>query len=154
ERREYDDIEANIVRADGAQRRVVITLHPLPEEDGKTIGFVTTMRDITRRSAAETQLRLLADLAAGLSAMNEPEDVGRFALGMIMPIVDADIGSLLQLDPDDDVLRMVSSVGARAQDADRFRQIPLDLPSPAVDAVRLRELVVVTDDPQGEYPLL
>src|SRR5262249_47741346 len=150
---EYGDIEASIVRADGAQRRVVITLHPLPEQEGVS-GFVSTMRDITRRAAAEAQLRLLAELAADLGATNEPEEVGRAALAILMPVFEADVGSLLHLDKEENALRIVTTVGTLPEVSDRFRRIPLDLPSPAVDAVKLRELVVVVDDEARAYPAL
>jgi PAS domain S-box-containing protein len=154
EQREYGDIEATIVRADGVRRQVVLNIHPLPEIENVVPGFVTTMRDITRRKAAEAQLRLLADLATELSSMNEPEEVGRAALALLMPEVDADLGALLQVETDDDVLRIVTTVGTNPDIVERFREIPLDLPSPATDAVRLRELVVVVDDDAGAYPTL
>jgi anti-sigma regulatory factor (Ser/Thr protein kinase) len=131
-----------------------LTLHPLPEVDNGVPGFVTTMRDITRRAAAEAQLRLLAKLATELSSMNEPEEVGRAALALLMPELDADVGALLQVEEDDRELRIVTTVGSDPTINERFRQIPLDLPTPATDAARLRELVVVVEDEAGLYPTL
>src|SRR5262245_51074774 len=152
ERADYDDIEASILRADGSRRRVVLTLHPLPDANNSAPGFVTTMRDITRRAAAEAQLRLLADLATELSSRNEPEDVGRAALALLMPELDADVGALLQVEEEIGQLRIVTSVGTDPAVAERYRHVPLDVATPASDAVRLRELVVVVHDDGQAYP--
>jgi diguanylate cyclase (GGDEF)-like protein len=53
-------VDVKVDRGDGTTADVVVTSSPLTDDDGRFIGFVGTMQDITDRKIAEEQLEKLA----------------------------------------------------------------------------------------------
>jgi diguanylate cyclase (GGDEF)-like protein len=53
-------VDVKINRGDGTVADVVVTSSPMTDDDGRTIGFVGTMQDITDRKIAEEKLEKLA----------------------------------------------------------------------------------------------
>jgi diguanylate cyclase (GGDEF)-like protein/PAS domain S-box-containing protein len=53
-------VDVKVVRGDGSFADVVVTSSPMTDGDGRTIGFVGTMQDITERKIVEQKLEKLA----------------------------------------------------------------------------------------------
>lgn len=73
----YNDLEFEIVTREGLTRWMAVSWQPMYDDDGKHLGFRTSVRDITDRQSLKEQLRLY-------TPTKTPAESGSFA-GVLAP---------------------------------------------------------------------
>lgn len=109
-----------------------------------------------RRTESEQELRMAAELTAGLARAVSVEEVARAVIELGLPALGADAGSVYLLDPDHRRLRQLAIEGYTADQRRQYATIDLDVRIPITDAARTLESVIIAsrDELRERYPHL
>lgn len=61
DKKSYNDLEFEVVTRNGEYRSMAVSWQPMYDDDGKHLGFRTSVRDITERQGLKEQLRLYTE---------------------------------------------------------------------------------------------
>jgi signal transduction histidine kinase/ActR/RegA family two-component response regulator len=109
-----------------------------------------------RRTESEQELRMAAELTAGLARAVSVEEVARTVIELGLPALGADAGSVYLLEPNQSHLRQLAIEGYTTDQKVQYAKIDLATRIPITDAARTKESVILAsrEELQGRYPQL
>ncbi len=124
---------------DGRVRHVVSSVRVVQVEHGQPVRLLGTNRDVTDERDRETRTVQLQALTAALAAATTVARAADLLLTKGRTMLNARAGALGLVDAEARVLDIVGLAGHPPDVTERLRQLPLDQPSPATEAVRTGE---------------
>jgi PAS domain S-box-containing protein len=143
----------------GGERSLDVSATPLRRE-GLAVGVLFVLEDASGERAARgrsqrvaARLARVARVTAALVSAEDMETVTKMVVSQAADAAGATVATLMRL-VDDDTLVMVGSRGAEEARIDRWSTVKLGDPTPAGDAIRLRQPVILTgrDEIESRYP--
>jgi PAS domain S-box-containing protein len=144
----HSEHEVVFRHADGHSFPALITISTI-RDHGEITMLVGTVKDMTRHAEMDARVRAIAALTARLATADGLSQVGIATLEELLPLLGSGRGSVYLFEPDEHVLQMVATLGTADAGRAQWRRIPIDIQSPAVDAMRSRQLVEIVE--QAEF---
>lgn len=130
------------LRKDGERFWGSGAMMPLRNDAGAVCGYVKVLRNRTHERRQEQRLGLLAQIAAGLLAAQDPDAVLAPVLENSSELLGFDESYSYVLTPDCEHLRMTHSVGASESTRNAFARVRLDVPICGIVAQTRTPLII------------
>jgi diguanylate cyclase (GGDEF)-like protein/PAS domain S-box-containing protein len=146
--------EALRLRKDGSTVAVSTQVHPVRDASGETVGLCSITRDLTHHRQALERTQQLLSVSRALSGAVTTDEIAEAILDAAQTIFQATMGLVVQPSEDGATLRSLRIVGVSPELAATWREFSADAPVPLADAIRRRELLVLStnDEREGAYP--